>query len=261
MLNRLCPELKGQHTCCSTDQLIAFSAIELFVAPLTKRCPACWHNLRRLFCQLTCNPDQSVYMDPIKVDNSTGKPTILAINYYVSPTFKQGLFDSCKDVRKGLVLSLFCGTSAKKCTAEKLLRYMGNTGNGYAPFDIYYPESLIDNLSWMDVTVFKCNKPFIDPQTQKEASTCTCTDCAASCKFRTEQLTITATHPRPAGYDRYGDGKWIPFGPVFHLDLLNQVIFSARSMSRLVEVLLSYTAIKYKSNSALSRISFYLVKI
>jgi len=231
LLNSLCPELKDQHTCCSTKQLIALSAIS-FLGQLTARCPACWSNLRRLFCQMTCNRDQSVYMDPIKVDNSTGHPTILAINYYVSPIFKQGVFDSCKDLRKGKVLSLLCGTSAEKCTAQKLLRWMGNTANGFAPFDIYYPESLIDNLSWMDITVFKCNKPFVDPQTQKEASACSCEDCTASCKFRTEQLTITSTHPSPTGYVRYGDGKWIPFGPIFHLELLNQVITSAISISR-----------------------------
>jgi len=227
LLNTFCPELSGQHTCCSTKQLIALSAIKVFVGPLTARCPACWSNLRRLYCQLTCNRDQSMYMDPINVDNSTGHATILDINYYVSPIFKQGLFDSCKDVRNGKVLSLLCGTSAEKCTAEKLLRYMGNTDNGFAPFNIYYPESLVDDLSWMDITVFKCNKPFIDPQTKKKASACSCQDCAASCKFRTEQLIITSTHPSPTGRVRHRDGKWIPFGPIFHLELLNQVITSS----------------------------------
>ena len=131
LLNRLCPELNGQHICCSTKQLIALSAIEVFIRPFTVHCPACWHNLRRLYCQLQCNRDQSAYMDPINVDNSTGHATILDINYYVSPIFKQGLFDSCKNVREGLMLSLLCGTLAEECTAEKLMSYMGNTINGY----------------------------------------------------------------------------------------------------------------------------------
>ena len=182
LLNRLCPELNGQHTCCSTKQLIALSAIEVFIGPFTAHCPACWHNLRRLYCQLTCNRDQSVYMDPINVDNSTGHATILDINYYVSPIFKQGLYDSCKDVRMvpgtdEKALMVFCGTIAEECTAEKLLSYMGNTINGHTPFNIYYPESLVDNLSWMDITVFKCNKPFTDPQTKTPAPICSCQDC------------------------------------------------------------------------------------
>ena len=250
LLNSLCPELRGQPTCCSTKQLDALSQNLEIMAQLTIRCPACWNNMRRLYCQLTCNRDQSVYMDPKRVDNSTGRATIQEINYYVSPTFKQGLFDYCKDVtfpgNSEKVLNLLCGTSAEKCTAEKLLRYMGNTANGFAPFDIYYPESLADKLSWMNIAVFKCNKSFIDPQTKKPAPVCSCQDCAPSCrhsttptpkptygpKFRTEQLIITSTHPNYTGYNRYPDGKWIPFGPIFHLELLNQVITSARSVSR-----------------------------
>ena len=246
LLNSLCPEFRGQNTCCSTKQLDALSKNLETMAQLTARCPACWNNMRRLYCQLTCNRDQSLYMNPKYVDNSTGHATITDINYYVSPNFKQGLFDSCKDVRfpgnNERMLNLLCGTPAEKCTAEKLLRYMGNTANGFAPFNIYYPESLADKLSWMDITVFKCNKPFIDPQTRKPAPICSCQDCyVPPCQsttptlkptygpeFRTEQLIIRSTHPSPTGYFRYGDAKWIPFGPIFHLELLNQVIISAR---------------------------------
>lgn len=43
-------------------------------------------------------------------------------------------------------------------------------------------------------------------------------------KFRKEQLVITSTHPQNTGYHRFPDDKWIPFGPIFHLELLNQVI-------------------------------------
>jgi len=45
-------------------------------------------------------------------------------------------------------------------------------------------------------------------------------------KFRREQLIITSTHPSYTGYYRYPDDKWIPFGPIFHLELLNQVMTS-----------------------------------
>ena len=359
---------------------------------LTSRCPACWNNMRRLYCQLTCSRDQSLFMDPeilVPVPN-TNKSSIMSIKYFVSPQFKQGLFDSCKDVtfpgNNEKVLNLLCGTTAEKCTPQKLLKYMGNTENGFAPFAIDFPEKLIPNLSWMNQTVFKCNNPFVDPQTNNTASVCSCQDCVASCPvrptvppsptprkiigldvltfslivayvvflviflsvsficktknrktyavvpdeaqanlrysgtyppvssslpqivdsrpglcerlgsklesflnrwftkwgvwcsyhpyyvmggclvviavlacgllrftvttdpvelwsapdstarkqkeifdskfkpfYRTEQLIITATNPTPTGYNRYGDGKWIPFGPVFHLDLLNQV--------------------------------------
>ena len=209
---------------------------------LTSRCPACWNNIRRLYCQLTCNKDQSVYTDPSLVLGNF----IMEINYYVSPTFKQGLFDSCKDVtfpgNYEKVLTLLCGTSVEKCTPEKLLTYMGSTSNGYAAFTIHYPRKLAPNLAWMNIAIFKCNEPFIDPQSKKVTKPCSCQDCyvPSSCPtptpplpptfnpffYRTEQLIIRPRHPVPTGYHRYGDGKWIPFGPIFHLDLLNQVIFN-----------------------------------
>ena len=395
VLNSLCPELRNQHTCCTIKQLDVLSKNVEIMAQLTNRCPACWNNMRRLLCLMTCNRDQSLYMDPKDVDNSTGHATIQEINYYVSPIFKQGLFDSCKDVNfpgnNGKVISLICGTTAEKCTAQKMLRSMGNTAHGHVPFDIYYPLSVPTNstISPMNITVFKCNKQFIDPQTNTTASPCSCQDCVASCPvrptlppqpkprkimgldllsfsllaayigllviffpvrlicamrkklksyalvsdnpqanlkysggsyppvtssslpvmvdsspglcermgnkmesvlrrqftkwgvycsnhpflvmggsllvvaalacgllrftvttdpvelwsapnsearkqkdifdkkfgpfYRTEQLIIRSTNPKPAGYTRYGDGKFIPFGPIFHLDLLNQV--------------------------------------
>ena len=246
LLNSLCPELSGQHTCCSTKQLIALSNNLETMVQLTTRCPACWNNIRRLYCQLSCNRDQSMYMDPIVIIGNA----ILNINYYVSSVFKQGLFDSCKDVMfpeyNVKVLYLLCGTSAEKCTAEKLLSYMG-IDNGFAPFQIFYPPSVPTEsaMSPMDITVFKCNKPFIDPQTKTPAPICSCQDCASpACpsttsapkptygpEFRTEQLIISSTHPSPTGYSRYGDGKWIPFGPIFHVELLNQVNTSAGYIS------------------------------
>ncbi|KAL9963259.1 hypothetical protein ACROYT_G032442 [Oculina patagonica] len=394
LLNSICPEFRGQHTCCSTKQLEALSKNLQTMAQLTTRCPACWNNMRRLYCQLTCNQDQSLYMDPSAVHNETKTGlTIDEIKYYVAPTFKQGLFDSCKDVNfpgnNEKALNLLCGTTAEKCTAQKLIEYMGNTDNGFAPFKIHYPTNLTGSMSWMNETIFTCNKPFVDPQTNKTASACSCQDCVASCParpspppqathrkimgldvlsfsllvtyiilfliffpvsilctmrknskryallpdnsqanlrysgnyppvsspsepemvdsppglcerlgsklesvlrhgftkwgvwcsthpyyvmggslvvvailacglikftvvtdpvdlwsapdstarkqkeifdskfgpfYRTEQLIIRSTHPTPAGYSRYGDGKWIPFGSIFHLDLLNQAL-------------------------------------
>lgn len=189
LLNSICPELRGQHTCCSTKQLEALSKNLQTMAQLTTRCPACWNNMRRLYCQLTCNRDQSLYMDPGNVyNNSQYRLTIKDVDYFVAPTFKQGLYDSCKDVTfpggNEKVLNLLCGTTAEKCSAQTLLNYMGSTDNGFAPFDIKYNTNLTANMSWMNDTIFTCNKPFVDPETNKTASPCSCQDCAASCPAR-----------------------------------------------------------------------------
>ena len=390
ILNSLCPELRDQPTCCSTKQLQSLdNNLKMFIQ-LTGRCPACWNNMRRLYCQLTCSQDQSLFLDPTVVYPFTPSPSIkqyiLEVQYFVSPQFKQGLFDSCKDVtfpgNNEKVLSLLCGTTAELCTPDKLLRYMGSPNNGFAPFTLDFPDNLTSNLSWMNQTVFKCNQPFVNPQTNRTASVCSCQDCQSSCPvrptvppkvnptkilgmdllsfsllvvycflliclvisflyklvlrksyptvpdqsqrynstyppisgslplmvdsrpgcceqlgsklesfvtrwftrwgvwcsshpfyvivgcilvvgilasglfyfsvttdpvelwsapdstarkqkelfdkkfkpfYRTEQLIISSRNPVPTGYHRYGDGKWVPFGPIFHLDLLNQV--------------------------------------
>ena len=186
ILNDICPELKGQPTCCSTKQLVTLSQNLQTMHQMTSRCPACWNNMRRLYCQFTCSQDQSLYMDA----DSTWiiANYILQVNYYVSPEFKQGLFNSCKDVsfpgNNEKVLNLLCGTSAEKCTPEKLLSYMGSTDNGFAPFNIHYPQKLAPNLSWMNETIFKCNESFIDPQTNRTANPCSCQDCIPSCPVR-----------------------------------------------------------------------------
>lgn len=183
MLDSVCPELSGQPTCCSPKQLQALSSNLQTMKQLASRCPACWNNMRRLYCQMTCNRDQSVYMDATS-DSVIGK-IIQSVNFYVAPSFKQGLFDSCKDVtfpgNNEKVLNLLCGTSVEKCTPQKLLRYMGSTSNGFAPFNIYYPQKLAPNLHWMNETIFKCNEPFTDPLTNRTAKPCSCQDCASSC--------------------------------------------------------------------------------
>lgn len=232
ILNSLCPELRGQHTCCSTEQLVALDENLQTMLELTNRCPACWNNIRRLYCQLTCSQDQSLFTNPnLVIPVSEGREAVVRVEYFVSPQFKQGLFESCKDLTlEGYTnLKLFCGTIGSdekpECTPESMIRYMQSTESGLAPyaFDIYFPDILPRNLSWMNETTFKCNKPFIDPQSNKTANVCTCQDCVGSCPRRLEQLIITSTHPTPTGYHRYGDSKWIPFGPIFHLELLNQV--------------------------------------
>ena len=189
ILHSRCPEFRDQPTCCTTKQLEALTTNLQTMEQLTSRCPSCWNNMRRLYCQLTCSPDQSVFMDVTKDELKYGtNNTIQQVDYYVAPEFKQGLFNSCKDVTfpesNEKVLSFLCGTSAAKCTPQKLLTYMGSISNGFAPFTIKYKTKLAKNLSWMNNTILKCNQKFVDPVTNRTAYPCSCQDCAASCPHR-----------------------------------------------------------------------------
>ena len=187
ILSHRCPEFRGRPTCCTTKQLEALTSNLQIMKQLTSRCPACWNNMRRLYCELTCSQDQSLFMDVTLNETQYKQKTnvITAVDYYVSPEFKEGLFNSCKDVifpgNNQKILSMLCGTSAANCTAQKLLTFMGSTANGYAPFDIYYKTKLAANLTWMNETIFKCNQKFIDPRNNRTANPCSCQDCTASC--------------------------------------------------------------------------------
>ena len=91
ILHSRCPELRDQPTCCTTKQLEALTTNLQILEQLTSRCPSCWNNIRRLYCQLTCSPDQSVFMDVTKDElKYATNNTIQQVDYYVAPEFKQG---------------------------------------------------------------------------------------------------------------------------------------------------------------------------
>jgi Niemann-Pick C1 protein len=105
----------------------------------------------------------------------------------MSNTFANDMFDSCKDVQmpsaNDKAISLFCGRKAADCNPVLWLSYMGNTGNGRAPFPILYhfsdsPWIGPDNQTYLplNVTNLRCNVTYpniTDP--------CSCQDCQTSC--------------------------------------------------------------------------------
>ena len=183
LLKNLCPEIKGK-TCCSTKQLISLTNSIQPLYQFTARCPACWNNLRKLYCQQTCSPDQSVFMNPLSVGKYYHE--IEEVEVYVSHQFKEGLFNSCKDVifpgANEKVLNLICGTTADQCTPQKLLVNLGNPDNGAAPFKIDYPTKLREHgVQWDNIAFDRCNETFFDLVTNRTSSPCSCQDCHASC--------------------------------------------------------------------------------
>ncbi|KAK3735159.1 hypothetical protein QZH41_020257, partial [Actinostola sp. cb2023] len=187
LLNKMCPKFAADRkTCCSTKQLAALDSNLNTLRQFASRCPACLQNLVDMFCELTCSPDQSLFMDPTAVlPIPFGKQSIMRISCFVPAQFKKGLFNSCKDVvfpeDNEKILNLLCGQSAETCTPHKLLEYMGSTANGRSPFDVIFPEIIPQHLSWMNAETFKCNESYVNPWTNKTNWKCSCQDCAPSC--------------------------------------------------------------------------------
>ena len=101
---------------------------------LLSRCPSCFSNFLQVWCQFTCSPRQSDFLRVLEVKNDSHaiypqQGYITRIEYHVNRSFTQGLFNSCKNVRttsgEHVLASLMCGTSASKCTPERLFKYLG----------------------------------------------------------------------------------------------------------------------------------------
>ena len=103
--------------CCASAHLDDLERQLAEVAPMMSICPACWNNYREALCTLKCSPNQYKFMnvteeyrsiddddpdwdgDPVDCDDTQCKMRKMFM--HVSDEWKQGIFDSCKDVKYG----------------------------------------------------------------------------------------------------------------------------------------------------------------
>nr|XP_039253509.1 NPC intracellular cholesterol transporter 1-like [Styela clava] len=189
-LLELCPALhKGENTttCCDINQLETIRSNVQVPYQAFSRCPTCFHNFMALFCEMTCSPNQSVYVNGTKfAKGDTGtyhafnnQTYVTEIFYNITKKYADGMFDSCDHVTNpstnARAMDLLCGPYASSCTAEKWISYMLSSDNGFAPFQIdvgFQPNA--DHA--MDVKVIPCNE-----SVNNGDGGCSCNDCPASC--------------------------------------------------------------------------------
>lgn len=58
-------------TCCTVNQLKSLKENLKLPIQLLSRCPSCYANFRAIFCQMACNSNQSMYLNPLKIDTTT----------------------------------------------------------------------------------------------------------------------------------------------------------------------------------------------
>ncbi|KAK6469412.1 NPC1-like intracellular cholesterol transporter 1 [Huso huso] len=192
-LQEVCPMLyKGGATqaCCSLEQLNTLQKSLLLSKPILSRCPSCVENFVNIYCQNTCNPNQSLHINITRTYNVTIngviKEAVTEYQAYLSREFADRSFDSCKNVRipatGGFAISTMCGKyGSTLCNTQRWLDFQGNSGNGLAPLDIDF--RLIDNNTQvgqgivpLSTRVWSCNE-----STSPEQEACSCLDCVASC--------------------------------------------------------------------------------
>lgn len=181
ILADVCPYLahgkENTKTCCDIAQLETLQKNLKTAASLFSRCPSCSKNFFNMWCEFTCSPDQSKFLNYM----------IYMVNYYVTDEFSNSLYSSCKDVtfpgNNGKVMDLMCGVSAKDCTADKFLKFVGQPGNG-APFPIIFTvgenhtdEKIVNN----NLKMIGCNETYYIPGLKKNSTVCSCQDCKPTC--------------------------------------------------------------------------------
>ncbi|XP_041087917.1 NPC1-like intracellular cholesterol transporter 1 [Polyodon spathula] len=192
-LQEVCPMLyKGVATqaCCSLEQLNSLQKSLLLSKPILSRCPSCVENFVNIYCQNTCNPNQSLHINITRTWNATIngviKEAVIEYQAYLSREFADRSFDSCKNVRipatGGFAIATMCGKyGSTLCNTQRWLDFQGNSGNGLAPLDIDF--RLIDNdtqvgqgIVPLTTRVWSCNE-----STSPEQDACSCLDCVESC--------------------------------------------------------------------------------
>ncbi|WVQ79319.1 hypothetical protein IAT38_001416 [Cryptococcus sp. DSM 104549] len=161
--------------CCTYDQVATLSDRLQQAAPLIASCPACINNFRSFYCDFTCSPDQSTFLAVTSTQKTTeGKDAVKEVDYEVSSEFKQGFFNSCKDVQfgatNGFAMDLI-GGGAKN--ASGFLKYMGDLRPGLgSPFQINFPDN--DDSAYSRVPLGCADAGDINAR-------CACADCPSVC--------------------------------------------------------------------------------
>ncbi|CAB1320074.1 unnamed protein product, partial [Coregonus sp. 'balchen'] len=197
-LKKVCPMLdhgEGSTTaCCSIKQLKSLETSLMLSKAVLIRCPSCADNFAHLHCINTCSPDQSTTVNVTRTIDvnvtSLGivKEAVVGYQAYLSTSFADKSFDSCKNVRipatGGYAIATMCGRyGSALCTAQRWYDFQGDSSNGLAPLDIDFrliPEGVTEGIP-DGVVPYAGRALGCNEMTPTGAEVCSCQDCQASC--------------------------------------------------------------------------------
>ncbi|KAL9395214.1 hypothetical protein Peur_014499 [Populus x canadensis] len=175
-IQSLCPTITG-NVCCSEAQFDTLRSQVQQAIPFLVGCPACLRNFLNLFCELTCSPHQSTFINVSTTSKVKGNLTVSGIDFYASDAFGEGLYESCKDVKFGTMNTRalnFIGAGAQNFT--EWYAFIGRRapldvpGSPYAmTFKPTAPES--SGIKPMNVSTYSCGDISLG---------CSCGDCPQS---------------------------------------------------------------------------------
>ncbi|KAJ0024062.1 hypothetical protein Pint_09225 [Pistacia integerrima] len=175
-IQSLCPTITG-NVCCTEAQFNILRSQVQQAIPFLVGCPACLRNFLNLFCELSCSPNQSLFINVTSVSQVNKNMTVNEIDYYITDTFGQGLYESCKDVKFGTMNTRaldFIGSGAQNF--KDWFTFIGRRAAPNLPGSPYpikflpsAPESY--GMKPMNVTTYSCGDVSLG---------CSCGDCSSS---------------------------------------------------------------------------------
>ncbi|KAI9916363.1 hypothetical protein PsorP6_017831 [Peronosclerospora sorghi] len=132
--------------CCTEKQ---YTGLSTQVRMIPGLCSACKENLRNIFCQFTCSPNNSLFLDVSEVrimggddeDPKAVYPAVEEVTYYVGNDWIRDIYDFCKEDSS---FSLLCNPNQNCTDGFGLMAYMGK----YAFNSIGSPLQI--NMATMD---------------------------------------------------------------------------------------------------------------
>ncbi|XP_020641351.3 NPC intracellular cholesterol transporter 1 [Pogona vitticeps] len=190
LVQELCPGFLFENVslCCDVEQLRTLKANLELPLQFLSRCPSCFYNLLNLFCELTCSPHQSAFLNVTKTEpyldpsTKTNKTSITELQYYIGETFANAMYNACKDVEAPSsnvkALGLLCGKDVKECNATNWIEYMFSKDNGQTPFNMIpiFSDTPTHGMTPMNNATKGCNESVDDV-----TGPCSCQDCSVVC--------------------------------------------------------------------------------
>ncbi|XP_019054366.1 PREDICTED: Niemann-Pick C1 protein-like isoform X2 [Nelumbo nucifera] len=175
-IQSLCPTITG-NVCCTEVQFDTLRAQVQQAIPFLVGCPACLRNFLNLFCELSCSPNQSLFINVTSVSKVNDSLTVDGIDFYVTDAFGEEMYNSCKDVKFGTMNSRamdFIGAGAQNF--KEWFEFIGRQADldvPGSPYAINFRSSISDSsgMKPMNVSVYSCGDTLLG---------CSCGDCPSS---------------------------------------------------------------------------------
>lgn len=189
-----CPNLFDENgdafVCCSEAQIETMHDNLLKAAGIYSRCPSCLRNFFNIFCEMTCSPTQSEFLEIVETKtNGAGVSYINQVNFYTTEESMENIYNSCKGVvmpQSGkYATDIACGAyDASTCTPQRWFKYMGED-NPFSPFKIYFltTRGIFDDMSNRVIHAVACNE-----SADASSEPCSCVDCPASCPNQEDSM-------------------------------------------------------------------------